>query len=328
TTSTNPVTLQQQQQQQQQILQSPTSVQAQYQAYQQIMSQGQMTMPMNLNGSSMAPMQPPPFILNQLQQQQQQLSLQQIQRQQQMAGGFMMMSPGAVSSTGSLGSPPQTASPNVQLIQAPKRRGRPPKNKQLIEQRAKEDAAAIAAIAQGRVPPKPAPPVTRRHVSSASSHGNTGRPLTPSRTSALNGTANSPRAMPGQPMYTPAQLLGPRGQNGIASAQALQQQQLQMIQQQQMQQLHMQRMQLQQQQQKQQEEAKRIAPLPHIDPATVPQLPKEVVDLFPTVGGKIKWFAAPPVCQNLVKAARHSEAYVKWSEQKKNDVSATAVNGL
>ncbi|KAJ1724851.1 hypothetical protein LPJ53_000919 [Coemansia erecta] len=321
-----------QQQQQLQMLQSPTptSVQAQYQAYQQIMSQGQMNMPMNPNGSSMAQMQPPPFMLNQLQQQQQQqqqLNLQQIQRQQQMAGSSMMMSPGAVSSTGSLGSPPQTASPNMHLIQPPKRRGRPPKNKQLIEQRAKEDAAAIAAIAQGRVPPRPAPPVTRRHVSSASSHGNSGRPLTPSRTSALNGTANSPRSMPGQPMYTPAQLLGPRGQNGIASAQALQQQQLQMLQQQQLQQLHLQRMQ-QQQQQRQQEEARRIAPLPHIDPATVPQLPKEVVDLFPTVGGKIRWFAAPPVCHNLAKAASHSDAYVKWAEQKKHEASAVAPNGF
>ncbi|KAJ2781152.1 hypothetical protein GGI15_003294 [Coemansia interrupta] len=300
-----------QQQQHMMMMQSPTptTVQAQYQAYQQIMSQGQMGMPMNMNGSSMTQMQPPPFILNP--QQQQQLSMQQIQRQQQMAGSSMMMSPGAVSSTGSLGSPPHTASPNVQHIQPPKRRGRPPKNKQLIEQRAKEDAAAIAAIAQGRAPPKPAPPVTRRHVSSASSQGNSGRPLTPSRVSALNGAANSSRAMPGQPMYTPAQLLGSRGQNGIASAQALQQQQLQVLQQQQMQhQLHLQRMQLlQQQQQKQQEEARRVAPLPHIDPATVPQLPKEVVDLFPTVGGKIRWFAAPPVCHNLAKAASHSDAY-------------------
>ncbi|KAJ1829364.1 hypothetical protein LPJ56_000379 [Coemansia sp. RSA 2599] len=221
------------------------------------------------------------------------------------------------------------ASPTASVIQPPRRRGRPPKNKQLIEQRAMEDAAAVAAIAQGRTPAKPAPAVTRRQSSSAASPY--GGPLRPAfqqqkpniaaaaRYGSINGSGG-PHTMNGQPTFTPAQLLGTRNQGGIAAAQALQQQQLHRLhqQQQQLHQLH---------QQQQQASASKIAPLPHIDPSTVAQLPKEVVDLFPSADGKIKWFATAPVCRSLTKAAKHSEAYLDWLKQKKNKQLASQRRG-
>ncbi|KAJ1860315.1 hypothetical protein LPJ57_006724, partial [Coemansia sp. RSA 486] len=324
----------QQQQHQQQLMQTPTPVSAQAQllAYQQMLSQGRMNMPMAMNGQ-MAP--PPPFILNQLQQQQQQLQMQLLQQQQhqqrmqqqqqhqaqqqiQPVASTPILSPGSISSPAHDALP--LASPTSSVIQPPRRRGRPPKNKQLIEQRAMEDAAAVAAIAQGRTPAKPAPAVTRRQSSAASPYGNSGRPAfqqsktnmaTTAGYGAMNGSGG-PQVMSGQPTYTPAQLLGTRNQGGVAAAQALQQQQLQ--------QLHQQQQQLQQLQQKQQQQASvtKIAPLPHIDPSTVAQLPKEVVDLFPTSDGKIKWYATAPVCRSLTKAAQHSEAYLSWLKQKKD----------
>ncbi|KAJ1899178.1 chromatin remodeling [Coemansia sp. IMI 209127] len=323
--------------------QTPTaatsSSQAQLFAYQQLLSQGRMNMPAGLNGQT-----PPPFALPganinlAMLSQQQQLQLLQQQQNAGMANPFLQP---ALAKNGD-------AIPNHQFQPppTPKRRGRPPKNKQLIQQRAMEDAAAAAAAAAAgggvsmggvpsagyvkiaqtgvRTPSRPRTPTAS--IGSASQrqnsmYSNMGRPPpSPTAYNGLNGMSPSIQRMPSggvsqmQTMYQPNQMIAGHMQNGAqmsqAAAYASQQQQLQQV-----------------QQAQQQQRPATVEYLPYTDPSSTPQLPKDVVAMFPTTNGQIKWFAAAPVLRkdNADGSIQHSDAYLSWS--KKSMRNSTFTNG-
>ncbi|KAJ2877730.1 hypothetical protein H4R27_006098 [Coemansia aciculifera] len=105
---------------------------------------------------------------------------------------------------------------------------------------------------------------------------------------------------------SPAQLLAARVQPVVPPANQMQQQKLAQQQQQQ-------HLQMRQQQRQQQHLQQQLQPLAYNDSA--PQLPKDIVGLFPTADGRIKWFATVPVCRIAEPSVvRHSAAYVKWKQ--------------
>ncbi|KAJ1946700.1 hypothetical protein GGF37_000984, partial [Kickxella alabastrina] len=266
----------QSQSQSQMTMQTPTSVprQAQIPGFPPMMPQGRMPMGIT-NGQPQPP--PPQYVLNQFQQQQHQLQMQ-IQMQRQMtANPPYMQTPMSPNTNTNAPVTSSAATPSVPVTPLPRRRGRPPKNKQLIEKRAMEDAAAAAA-GLGRTPPKPPTVSTRRQASMVAPYQNNGRPplsqiqqqqqfqqQQQQRLNGFVGVGNSvnggQRAMPmmqGNMNQTQAYAIrNPNGNNtGQTPLQQHQQQQLR--------------------QQQQQQQVKKIAPLPYIDPTSVPQLSKEI----------------------------------------------------
>ncbi|KAJ2317593.1 hypothetical protein GGI00_006752, partial [Coemansia sp. RSA 2681] len=247
-------TMPQQQQQQQFLPQTPTMPisQSQYLAYQQMLVQSQIqplaaaTSSSGINGQ----VHPPPFMLN----------------------GAGLNS--ATSSNGSVRAAgvPASPTPPLPIGPTPKRRGRPPKNKLLIEQRAMEDAAKMAElVAQGHTPGTQLRSSTRQHNAAIMPNGV--RPPVPLVLTGQAGGAqqrivpNGVGAVPGGGAHpSPAQLLAARVQPAAALAATAANQ---MMQQQQQQKHTQQPSQLQQKQQQ-------LAPLAHTDSASVPQLPKDV----------------------------------------------------
>ncbi|KAJ1731897.1 hypothetical protein LPJ72_003701 [Coemansia sp. Benny D160-2] len=313
------------------------SSQAQLFAYQQLLSQGRINMPAGMNGQT-----PPSFVLPDpsfnpamLSPQQQMQLIQQTQNAQ----GHAM--PGSLTKPAQLINGAVT-NPQFQPSPTPRRRGRPPKNKQLIQQRAMEDAAAAAAAAAaGGVPVGAMPSIgvakaaqvgirssTRARTPSASAkitpqrqnsmYSNVGRPPpSPSMYNGMNGMTPSIQRMSSsgsglaQAMYHPSgQMQAGSIQGGAQMNQARmyapQQQQLQQPQQQ-----------MAQQQKNYQQQAP-VEYLPYTDPSSTPQLPKEVVDMFPTANGRIKWFATAPALRQAGSCIQHSDAYLRWEEDSKH----------
>ncbi|KAJ2680253.1 hypothetical protein GGI25_000846 [Coemansia spiralis] len=334
--------------QQQALPQTPThaSSQAQLLAYQQLLSQGQINMPAATSINGQAP--PPPFMVSgpnfnpalMTPQQIQMLQHQQQQQQQQNAASIrspFMQRSASTSNPPAVQAPTSTPYPNPQ-IPTPRRRGRPPKNKQLIQQRAMEDAAAAAAAAAGggvgiggarstyakrssmatptsSQPRTPTTPTGLQHRQN-SIYSNASR-LPPSTTmyNGINGVAPngqrmlSSSAMQMQQTLTPAQLLSAHMQgsnisNGvqanIASALISQQQ-------------HQQQTSIQ----------TKTEYLPYADPSSAPQLPKELVDLFPTANERIKWFATAPMVGKTSTNTQHSSTYLEWMQQKQLNKGST-----
>ncbi|KAJ2055368.1 hypothetical protein GGI17_006669, partial [Coemansia sp. S146] len=197
---------------------------------------------------------------------------------------------------------------------------------QLIEQRAIEDAAKmveIAALIQTppgsqlrsstrQQPPsimpngsRPPPIASMTGLGGANGPLSAGQPVGAQRM-VLNGVSANP---------SPAQLLAARVQPVVPPANQMQQQQQKLAQQQQQQQSQMRQQQRQQQQLQQQ-----LQPLAYNDSA--PQLPKDIVDLFPTADGRIKWFATVPVCRIAEPSVvRHSAAYTKWKQSQASSLT-------
>ncbi|KAJ1773618.1 hypothetical protein LPJ74_000534 [Coemansia sp. RSA 1843] len=330
-----------------------TSSQAQLFAYQQLLSQGRINMPAGLNGQA-----PPSFMLpganinQEMLNQQQQQQIQLLQQQQQLQNAALA---GLGSPTGQQPIP----NPFMQPAQArngtipnqqfqppptPKRRGRPPKNKQLIQQRAMEDAAAAAAavaaaggggggsmggvpnagyvkIAQAgvRTPSRPRTPTTPISSTPQRQHSmfsNMGRPPpSPAVYNGVNGMTPSIQRMPSasagqmQAMYQPNQMVAGRVQNGAqmsqSAAHASQQQQVEQF-------------------QRQQVKQATVEYLPYADPSSsTPQLPKELIDMFPTTNGQIKWFAAAPVLRKANADIQHSDSYLQWANKSKQSYPHT-----
>ncbi|KAJ2162581.1 hypothetical protein GGF46_000584 [Coemansia sp. RSA 552] len=196
----------------------------------------------------------------------------------------------------------------------PRRRGRPPKNKQLIQKRAMEDAAyaaAQAAAAQAAAAQQSAqmlsPPATAVPLRPAP-YANIGRPpQTPTSSSmpgfsAVSAALSSPMQMHHQyhRQHTPHAarsmpiLPSPMAQTRQPPPQP----------------------QPQPQPQPPAQQPPRPTAIPYPDASAEPQLAKDVVDMFPTVNGNIKWFAAPPVCQGSIPPnVHHSPAYLSWRKQ-------------
>ncbi|KAJ2547772.1 hypothetical protein EV175_005082 [Coemansia sp. RSA 1933] len=315
---------------QQPLPQTPTpaaSTHAQLFAYQQLLSQGRMNMPAGLNGQT-----PPSFMLPgsnvnpaMLSQQQQM----QLQQNAAMANPFLQQ----VQAKNGVG----ISNQHFQPPPTPKRRGRPPKNKQLIQQRAMEDAAAAAAAAAAGVglggmsmggipstgytkksqagvrtpsrPRTPTTPIGSTPQRQSSMYSNVGRPPpSPATYSGVNGMSPSIQRMPSgsvaqiQAVYQPNQMIAGRMQSGSQISQAAvyaSQQQQQM--------------------------PPCIEYLPYTDPSSTPQLPKEVVDMFPKTNGQIKWFAAAPTLRQANPGITHSDAYLNWSKKSKH--TGTLTNG-
>ncbi|KAJ2412963.1 hypothetical protein GGI10_003358 [Coemansia sp. RSA 2530] len=184
---------------------------------------------------------------------------------------------------------PASPTPPLPLVLPPKRRGRPPKNKQLIEQRAKEDAAKMVEIAALiQTPPGSQLRSSTRHQQSIAP----GVRPPPPGFGMPSGSAGARGIAPNG--ASPAQLLAARVQPVPPAMVPPQQQQ-------------------QQQQKMAQQKPVHLAPLPH-DTESVVKLPKEIVDLFPKAGGTLKWFATPPVRRAAGHGVRHSDAYVKWKQ--------------
>ncbi|KAJ2839204.1 hypothetical protein FBU31_000741 [Coemansia sp. 'formosensis'] len=274
--------------------QNPTTPlsQSQYLAYQQMLVQSQI-LPLSSSGVNGQP-PPPPFMLN----------------------GATINATTPTNGTVRAGPGIHTSpTPPLPLILPPKRRGRPPKNKQLIEQRALEDAAKMIEIAALiKTPPGSQLRSSTRHQQPSTISNGVRPPIPPPGFGATNGlspagqTAGMQRIAPnGVGAHpSPAQLLAARVQPVAPVAS-------QLLQQQQQQKLVQQQSQLQQQ--KQQQQHQQFAPLPHMDSASIPQLPKDIVDLFPTADGKLKWFAALPVCRPTESSGpRHSDAYNRWKQ--------------
>ncbi|KAJ2846368.1 hypothetical protein GGI22_006267, partial [Coemansia erecta] len=303
-----------------------------------LLSQGRINMPAGLNGQT-----PPSFILPDAN-----INLAMLSQQQQMQ---MLQQQQNAGMTNPFLQPAQTkhgdAIPNHQFQPppTPKRRGRPPKNKQLIQQRAMEDAAAAAAAAAGggvqmggvpntgyvkiaqtgvRTPSRPRTPTTPIGNSSQrqnSIYSNMGRPPpSPATYNGVNGMSPSIQRMPSggvsqmQTMYQPNQMIAGRMQSGAQMSQAAaypSQQQLQQM-----------------QQAQQQQRPAAVEYLPYTDPSSTPQLPKDVVAMFPTTNGQIKWFATAPVVRKDNAAdgsIQHSDAYLSWT--KKSMHGRTFTNG-
>ncbi|ORX68312.1 hypothetical protein DL89DRAFT_294209 [Linderina pennispora] len=159
------------------------------------------------------------------------------------------------------------------------RRGRPPKNKQLILQREREAAAAAAAAAAGHPPVQPSPRVSARRQSA---YGNAGRPP-PSGLGSPQTIMMGHRSSIGHVSQAPAVVSMPGQRPQLPTAPS-----------------------------RPQPQPQKTAPLAHIDPSTIPQLPPDLVSLFPTSDGMIRWFATAPVCRVKAQPTVHSEQYLQW----------------
>ncbi|PIA19259.1 hypothetical protein COEREDRAFT_79214 [Coemansia reversa NRRL 1564] len=270
--------------------------------------------------------QPPPFVLPitapgqtdhpQISSQQQQL--------QQHAVNHTTYASGPLSMPGM--STPGSPKPPVPLGSTPKRRGRPPKNIQLIKKRAMEDAAVAAAAASAaqqrqqysQMSPLQAPirpnflsPYTNNvrppqlpQVSGATSTHPSVSVASTQHVAAVN------RSAFGYPQQTQAMRSQPAA---IASSQApaapspQQHLQQQPQQPQQPQQLHQPQLQA---------NASKDMWISYADSSAGPKLPNSIVELFPTVNGSIRWFATPPISLRPAPKPHHSKEYLSWSKQK------------
>ncbi|KAJ1736061.1 hypothetical protein LPJ61_000204 [Coemansia biformis] len=308
---------------------TPAAVHAQLLAYQQMLSQSQLSTEMGVPGQAPQPLSfmPPAAAAGQA-------PLSPFQKHQQQALGASFP-PGSLSMAGMPYPQPSSPMSPVTPLQpgfTPKRRGRPPKNKQLIERRAMEDAAAAmaaaAAAASGQQPgPSPISPVSAMHRQAPGAYVNTGRPppLSPLSASSIgsrNGTPSSGALgmSTSRGPFGSTQVLAMRGQPGATAAQTTS-----LHQHQQHQQQHHQH----QQQQVQQPPAHpppgtlqanmlRATPIPYGSASTEPQLPKAVVDMFPTVNGNIRWFATAPVRQSETDGVYHSQEYLGWRQHQQS----------
>ncbi|KAJ2494046.1 hypothetical protein IWW37_000124 [Coemansia sp. RSA 2050] len=191
------------------------------------------------------------------------------------------------------GAMPASPTPPLPLVLPPKRRGRPPKNKQLIEQRAKEDAAKMVEIAALiQTPPGSQLRSSTRQQQQQQSTAPGVRPPPPPGFGMHNGSPGGARGIAPNGV-SPAQLLAARVQPvapAIVPPPSLPQQKMA------------------------QQKPVHLVPLPH-DTESVAKLPKEIVDLFPKTDGKLKWFATLPACRTARHGGvRHSDAYVKWKQ--------------
>ncbi|KAJ1949565.1 hypothetical protein EC988_004722, partial [Linderina pennispora] len=214
--------------------------------------------------------------------------LMQYQQMMQMRPNAMFV-PGSMPTTAQYMQAAQIAAPAPTPVPVtlPKRRGRPPKNKQLILQREREAAAAAAAAAAGHPPVQPSPRVSARRQSA---YGNTGRPP-PSGLGSPQTIIMGHRSSIGhvsQAPFSSPQIVGARNQPAVVSMPG-------------------QRPQLPTAPSRPQAQAQKTAPLAHIDPSTIPQLPPDLVSLFPTSDGMIRWFATAPVCRVKAQPTVHSE---------------------
>ncbi|KAJ2767219.1 hypothetical protein IWQ56_003416 [Coemansia nantahalensis] len=260
---------------------APAAVHAQLLAYQQILAQGQL--PSTMSSPVQAP-QPLSFVPPGSATGQVPLSPFQSHQQQAIGAHF---SPGGMQMAGL--PYPQASSPMSPMGSfppglAPKRRGRPPKNKQLIERRAMEDAAAAMAAA----------------AAAAAQHPGQ-MPMSP--TSAL------PRHTPGMfPSVGRPPPAAPLSASSISSHNSAQQQQLALLQQ-------SQGIRPPGHPQPATAASPAVAPIPYDSGAPGQQLPAAVVDLFPTVNGNIRWFAAAPIRLSATDSVCHSRAYLDWRQQ-------------
>ncbi|KAJ2543819.1 hypothetical protein GGH12_003790 [Coemansia sp. RSA 1822] len=201
----------------------------------------------------------------------QMLAFQQMLAQQQ--APFVM--PGLAPATiGQLPGVMPTSPAGVMPLVPPRRRGRPPKNKQLIQKRAMEDAAAMAAaqqqqqqqLLQMQTTPR-RPPMYAGRPPSSFAHSPATSFVHSSGLSAPMLARSSPAVIPQAPP-----VLRPQS-------------------------------------------PPRPVSIAYADAAVEPQLSSDVVRLFPTVNGRIKWYATAPVCQLPPPQMHHSTEYMRWKDQ-------------
>ncbi|KAJ2500596.1 hypothetical protein GGH96_002639 [Coemansia sp. RSA 1972] len=200
----------------------------------------------------------------------QMLAFQQMLAQQQQQQPFVL--PGlAPASIGQLPGimPPSPA--NMMPMVPPRRRGRPPKNKQLIQKRAMEDAAAMAAaqqqqqLLQMQTTPR-RPPMYAGRPPTSFAHS----PVTSFAHSSGLSAPMLARSSPAVPQPPPV-VRPPSPPRPVSIAYA--------------------------------------------DASVEPQLSSTVVSLFPTVNGRIKWYATAPVCQVPLPQMQHSTEYMRWKHE-------------
>ncbi|KAJ2084333.1 hypothetical protein H4R24_000126 [Coemansia sp. RSA 988] len=283
---------------------------AQLLAYQQMLSQKhfQQQQPQQLL--------PPPFVLPTTTPGQ--VDPSQLPNQQQHAANHSTYAPGSLPVSGApypQAISPISPNPLMPLGPTPKRRGRPPKNIQLIKKRAMEDAAAAASAAQQRQAYSPMSPLqspTRPNFSSP--YANNVRPQQlPQVSGAFNAhpavsaaSAQHAAAVNRNTFAYPQQMQTMRSQPGsvaLSQAPAASFPRQQPPQQQ------------QQQQPQLQVSASKDTWIPYSDVSAGPQLPNSIIELFPTVNGNIRWFAAPPINPRSVPKPHHSKEYLGWCNQ-------------
>ncbi|KAJ2676954.1 hypothetical protein IWW42_000292 [Coemansia sp. RSA 1085] len=228
------------------------------------------------------------------QQQQQQLQQQQLQQQQQQPPPQFLL-PGAMSNASMAqfqkqaaalasgafsGSFSPVATASSMPIAPPRRRGRPPKNKQLIEKRAMEDAAAMAAaqqkqqFSQLQATPRRQPGIYmgRPLSSPATGLAHNGTPVSIAHSmAALNspqmlGQSSSMSSLPPMPRPQPPP------------------------------------------------QPPKVISIPYPSSESEPQLSESVVSMFPTVNGRIKWFATAPISRSTCTNVQHSQEYLRWKQ--------------
>ncbi|KAJ1867005.1 hypothetical protein LPJ78_001322 [Coemansia sp. RSA 989] len=165
-------------------------------------------------------------------------------------------------------------------IAPPRRRGRPPKNKQLIEKRAMEDAAAMAAaqqkqqFSQLQATPRRQPGIYmgRPLSSPATGLAHNGTPVSIAHSmAALNspqmlGQSSSMSSLPPMPRPQPPP------------------------------------------------QPPKVISIPYPSSESEPQLSESVVSMFPTVNGRIKWFATAPISRSTCTNVQHSQEYLRWKQ--------------
>ncbi|KAJ2798741.1 hypothetical protein H4R20_004711 [Coemansia guatemalensis] len=295
---------------------------AQLLAYQQMLSQKHFQQQQQQQQPQQQP--PPPFALPTTMPGQADLS--QLPKQQQHAVNHPTYAQGSLAMSGASYQQtisPVSPNPPVPLGPTPKRRGRPPKNIQLIKKRAMEDAAAAAAAAsaaQQRQPYSPMSPLQspiRPNLASPYT-SNVRPPQLPQVSGAFNAhpavsaaSAQHAAAVNRSAFGYSQQMQAMRSQPGaVASSQApaapSPRQQLSQQPQQQQQQT---------QQPQLQAGASKDTWIPYADSSVGPQLPNSIVKLFPTVNGSIRWFAAPPISPRSAPKPHHSKEYLGWCNQ-------------
>ncbi|KAJ1840634.1 hypothetical protein H4S02_003931 [Coemansia sp. RSA 2611] len=180
---------------------------------------------------------------------------------------------------------PAVSGAPVMPIVPPRRRGRPPKNQKLIEKRAKEDAAVAVAMAQQQQQLQQLQQQQQQHQQQATPRrlpSYMGRPPPSPAFSAMSSAATAhSMALATPQMHARA---GPTTAP-VSTPQPPKPQ------------------------------PPKLVAIPYAGSDAEPQLPKEVVEMFPSVNGRIKWFAAAPMCQPPTAHVRHSQAYLEWKQQ-------------